>query len=111
MALSFANVEKSPKVDHLAHGMQVRVVDMTVLNSDYSSGFDLQTNAQKIGFRRIFFVIGSSAKNGGGTFLPLLFWNWDFVAGKLRVANATSEANAVATLTDGSVIRMVVTGV
>ena len=111
MALTFANVEKAPRVDHAAHGMQTRQVDMTVLNADYSSGFDLQTNAQKMGFRRVYAVLQVSAKNGAGTFLPLLFWNWDFLAGKLRVANATSEANAAATLTDNSVLRMLVVGV
>lgn len=111
MALVFSNIASSARSDQLRHGLTVRQCDMTVQSADYSSGFDLGASAAKAGFRTIYAVLQASAKNGSGTFLPLLWWNYDFTTGKLRVANATSEANAAATLTNGSVVRLVLLGV
>lgn len=115
MALTFATSDKGIRIDHQVKGMTMHQIDMTTSTggggADYSSGFDIAGNAAKLGFRKVFAVLQASAETSGGTFLPLLFWNWDFLAGKLRVADATSEAHGANTIDAGGIVRMVVIGV
>lgn len=115
MALTFAAVGKAPRVDHQTHGLQMHQIDMTTSSggggADYSSGFDITGNAAKMGFRTVFAVLQASAQTAGGTGLPLLWFNYDFATGKLRVADATSEAHGAATIDAGGKVRMVVIGV
>jgi hypothetical protein len=114
MALAFTNkIDGAIRTYIAAEGLVVAHIEMTALAADYGAGagYDLTANAAKMGFRKIFAVSGVSAKNGAGAALVLMWWTWDFVGGKLRAANATSEANAAALLTDGTKVRFIVMGV
>jgi len=109
MASTFTRINNALGVDSMRDGTKVRFCNMSVKNADYSSGFAI--TALSVGFNTIFGVSCYGVKNGAGTPLPLVWTSWDFVNGKLRVGDATSEADAAAQITDGSVFRLRIEGV
>lgn len=97
--------------DNMVKGTLVRFVSIKVQNADYSSGFDIGSIRGALGLRAIFGARTIGAKNGAGSTI-LNYWDqWDFQTVKLRVMNATSEANASGLFTDNSVIHLIVWGV
>ena len=115
MALTFTEPGSGKRIDHQVHGMTTKQVIMTTStgggSTDYSSGFDINTNRAKMGFRTIFGVYGATAAVAAGTVLPLVWCTWNHATGKLQVADATSEAHGAGTIDAGGTIRMFVVGV
>lgn len=119
MALTFTNTIDGGLRDYtLSHGLRVAQFDMTTsdVSVDYSSGFDINGNADNMGFHKIFGVIAATIRASAGTLRALLPL-WDANTGKLRfyenaaAAGAFDEADVDVEMADNDVVRMVVIGV
>lgn len=117
MALSFTNViDKGRRVYQIGGGLKLAVIDMTSsdVSVDYSSGFDLATNASKMGFRKVLAVLDATIRASAGTERGVQY-QWSGTTGKLRfketVVNTIDDADADVDIIDADVVRMVVIGV
>lgn len=120
MALTFSKPaesgERGTYSAKIPGGLTVTVWDMTTsdVSTDYSSGFDLQGNAQKMGLRRVVAVLCAYVRNASDT--PKSVRDvYDCATGKLRfyasVADAATEIVADTEIDDTDIVRLVVLGV
>lgn len=111
MATFTTTIDKGTRVANLGDGIQMRVVEVTLspASTDYSNGVALQSNAAKMGLRRVLMVTGAAAKSSNGSTLGVTF-NYNTSTGKLQGWNASATETAASNLGDGCVIRMIVIG-
>ena len=120
MALTFTNViDGALRVWNVAPGLRMAQIDMVASDAngaDYSSGFDLVSNAEKMGFRKIFGILGAEIRRSAGA-QGAHIAIYDNITGKLRFYETGAALSGVlsevagADLTDGDIVRMVVIGV
>lgn len=96
MALTFtSNINKANRTWKLSDGLMVAQVEMTnSATGDYSSGYDLATNAAKMGFRKIVNVLGAATRTSGGT-IRAQTGIYDQSTGKLRFYKTGSSLSGV----------------
>lgn len=119
MALTFtAIIDRGRRAWKAGGGLEVRQVDMTTsdVSSDYAGGgFPLQTNANKIGLRRVFAVLEASIRTSAGTHRTLL-GSYDSVNGRLKFlkkdagSGAFDEAVVDVNMVDADIVRMTLVG-
>lgn len=120
MALTFSKPaesgERGTYSAKVPGGLTITVWDMTTsaASSDYSSGFDLQTNAGKMGLNRVVAVLDAYVRASNDTVKSLKYL-YDCSTGKLRFAKTVvgtlSEAAGGSEIVDNDVVRLVVLGV
>lgn len=124
MALTFTNTIGGALADwKLSNGPRIAVIDMTIGDAsvDYSAvggaeGLDVGGSADKMGFHKIFMVIGATLRASAGDMTALLPL-YDADTGKLRLCeNAAAigefpDATLDTDINDGDIVRMVVVGV
>jgi len=120
MALTFSKPaesgEKGTYTATIPGGLTITVWDMTTsdVSVDYSSGFDLQTNAKKLGLNRVVAVLDAYVRDSSDT-VKSLRHIYDCATGKLRFAESSAatldEQDSDSDIVDTDIIRMVVLGV
>lgn len=96
MALTFTNnVNKAVRSWKGPDGLMISHIEMTnSATGDYSSGYDLATNAAKMGFRKIVNVLGPTTRTSGGT-IRAQVGIYDQNTGKLRFYKTGSATSGV----------------
>jgi len=115
MALTFTSViDKGARTWKVAPGLSMSQIDMTTstgsAGADYSSGFDLQGNAAKMGLTKVFSAIGPVVTEAGvvdGGVMGL----FDGTSGKLRFYVVTTGVEITNQIAANGVVRFVVMGV
>lgn len=115
MALSFTNVLDKGTRSYKSQGRVVVIVDMTASagSSDYSSGFDLASNASKMGLRKIEDVYGVYARSSANA-PNVLHAFWNVATDKLQfyvTVAGTGATEVTNQFSAGDIIRFVATGV
>lgn len=117
MALSFSTKISQAIRTWKAEGHILAEVEMTTTTgsggADYSSGFDIQGNAAKFGFRKVFRVFGATLVNGAGTTVLATVGVWDHQTNKLRffITSTGGEDTTGTTITANSKVRFLALGV